>query len=227
MLDTARLRTCYPVIDTLAPPIREHLLAAARELRAPAGATLFDEHQDCQGFPFVLEGSVRVFKRSPNGRELPLYRIAVGETCIITSACLLGHSAYNACGMTETDSTLMLLPSAVFDECLADTAFRGFIFQLFTKRMADLMQLVEEVAFQRLDQRLAALLLGHGPRVNATHQRLADELGSVREFVSRLLKGFATQGLVRLSREQIEILDPAGLRRVAGENHPSHPNHSM
>ncbi len=223
MLDTAHLCIRYPVIDTLTPPVRERLLAAARELHAPAGATLFDEHQACQGFPFVIEGSVRVFKRSQNGRELPLYRIAAGETCIITSACLLGHTAYNACGMAETDSTLMLLPSAVFDECLGDAAFRGFIFPLFSRRMADLMQLVEEVAFQRLDQRLAALLLGHGPCVHATHQRLADELGSVREFVSRLLKGFATQGLVRLSREQIEILDPVGLRRVAGENHLNHP----
>ena len=95
---------------------------------------------------------------------------------------------------------------------LGEAAFRDFVFALFSERIADLMQLIEEVAFRKLDQRLAALLLGKGQRVHTTHQQLADELGSVREIVSRLLKGFAEQGLVALSREQVEILDPAGLR---------------
>ncbi len=103
----------------------------------------------------------------------------------------------------------------LFDEMLAEPAFRDFIFSLFSERMADLMQLVEEVAFHKLDQRLAALLLGKGRVVRASHQQLADELGSVREMVSRLLKRFEDQGLVRLGREQVEVLDPAGLRRAA------------
>ena len=94
-------------------------------------------------------------------------------------------------------------------------AFRTYVFALFADRMTDLMQLVEAVAFQRLDQRLAALLLGKGRLVHTTHQQLADELGSVREIVTRLLRRFADQGLVALSREQVEILDPAGLRAVA------------
>jgi CRP/FNR family transcriptional regulator len=103
----------------------------------------------------------------------------------------------------------------LFDEVLAEPAFRDFVFALFSERMAELMQLVEEVAFRKLDQRLAALLLGKGRMLRTTHQQLADELGSVREMVSRLLKGFAEQGLVRLGREQVEVLDPAGLRRMA------------
>ena len=109
----------------------------------------------------------------------------------------------------------MLLPRPLFDEMLAQAPFRDFVFQLFSERIADLMQLVEEVAFRKLDQRLAGLLLGRGRLTHATHQQLADELGSVREMVSRLLKTFAEQGLVRLSREQVEILDPAGLRQLA------------
>jgi CRP/FNR family transcriptional regulator len=163
----------------------------------------------------VIEGSVRVAKCAPNGRELPLYRVTPGETCIISSSCLLGNEDYNARGITEADTLLMLLPKQVFDELLAEPAFRGFVFNLFAERIADLMQLIEEVAFHRLDQRLATLLLGKGRILHTTHQHLADELGSVREFVSRLLKGFSAQGLVKLSREQIEILDPAGLRRIA------------
>jgi CRP/FNR family transcriptional regulator len=110
----------------------------------------------------------------------------------------------------------VLLPRDLFDEMLDVTAFRDFVFDLFAERISELMQLVEEVAFRKLDQRLANLLLGKGRQLHTTHQQLADELGSVREMVSRLLKGFADQGLVRLGREQIEILDPAGLRKIAG-----------
>ena len=216
MNDPDRLANCYPMIAALPDAARARLLAAARWIRGPAGTLLFDDHQACEGFPFVVEGSVRVLKSAPNGRELPLYRVAPGETCVISSSYLLGHEDYNARGVTEADTLLLMLPKPVFDELLAEPAFRGFVFHLFAERIADLMQIIEEVAFHKLDQRLATVLLGKGRVLHTTHQHLADELGSVREIVSRLLKGFAAQGLVRLSREQIEILDPAGLRRVAG-----------
>jgi len=205
----------YPVLAELPPTARNALLEAAQWVTVPAGTVLFDDHQACEGFPFVVRGSVRVIKASPNGRELPLYRVAPGETCVISSSCLLGHEDYNARGITETETEMVMLPKPVFDALLAEPAFRGFVFHLFSDRIADLMQLIEEVAFHKLDQRLAALLLGKGRVLHTTHQQLADELGSVREIISRLLKGFAAQELVRLSREQIEILDPAGLRRIA------------
>ncbi|MBL8446636.1 MAG: Crp/Fnr family transcriptional regulator [Zoogloeaceae bacterium] len=216
MNDPDRLADCYPMIAALPDAARARLLASARWIRVPAGTLLFDDHQACEGFPFVVEGSVRVLKAAPNGRELPLYRVAPGETCVISSSCLLGHEDYNARGVTEADTLLLMLPKPVFDELLAEPAFRSFVFHLFAERIADLMQIIEEVAFHKLDQRLATVLLGKGRLLHTTHQQLADELGSVREIVSRLLKGFAAEGLVRLSREQIEILDPAGLRRVAG-----------
>ena len=211
-----QLEAHYPVLAELAPKLREAVAASAQCVTVPAGATLFDERQPCQGFPFVLSGAIRVAKVAANGRELPLYRVTPGETCIITSSCLLGNVPYNARGTTESETALVLLPQALFSELLAQPPFRNFIFQLFAERMADLMRLVEEVAFCKLDQRLASLLLGKGRVVHATHQQLADELGSVREMVSRLLKGFAEQGWVTLGREQIEIRDAAGLRRLAG-----------
>lgn len=213
--DPALLDACYPVIGGLPAEAHERVMRAARWMHVPAGTLLFDDRQACEGFPFVVEGSIRVSKCAPSGRELPLYRVGAGETCIISSSCLLGHEDYNARGVTESDTLLVLLPKATFDALLADPAFRDFVFHLFAERIADLMQLIEEVAFRKLDQRLAALLLGKGQTLRVTHQHLADELGSVREIVSRLLKGLADQGLVKLSREQIEILDPAGLRRVA------------
>ena len=214
MIPLPELQAQYPVLAELPPGLREQIVAAAQAVTVPAGATLFDERQPCQGFPFVLAGAIRVAKVAANGRELPLYRVTPGETCIITSSCLLGNVPYNARGTTESETVLVLLPQHVFMALLEQPAFRNFIFHLFAERMADLMRLVEEVAFHKLDQRLAALLLGKGRVVHATHQQLADELGSVREMVSRLLKGFAEQGLVALGREQIEIRDAAGLRRI-------------
>ena len=205
----------YPILAHLPKALRERVLAEAQTLTVPAGTVLFDERQPCRGFPFVLDGAIRVLKPAANGRELPLYRVLPGESCVISSSCLLGRADYNARGVTESETTLALLPRELFDELLAQPVFRGFVFDLFAERMADLMQLVEEVAFRKLDQRLANLLLGHGRLVRATHQQLADELGSVREMVSRILKAFVEQGLVKVSREQIEIVDPAGLRRVA------------
>ncbi len=214
-LPLPQLEAQYPVLAELPPKLREAVAGAAQAMTVPAGATLFDERQPCQGFPFVLAGAIRVAKVAANGRELPLYRVTPGETCIITSSCLLGNVPYNARGTTESETLLVLLPQGLFTELLAQAPFRNFIFQLFAERMADLMRLVEEVALRKLDQRLAALLLGKGRVVRATHQQLADELGSVREMVSRLLKGFAEQGWVALGREQIEIRDAASLRRLA------------
>jgi CRP/FNR family transcriptional regulator len=214
-MNAETLAALYPVLAELPAGLLQRIGDTLQTVSFPSGATVFDERQPCRGFPFVLAGAIRVGKRSSGGRELPLYRVLAGESCIITSSCLLGHADYNARGVAEGETTLALLPRPLFDEMLGEPVFRNFVFSLVSERVAELMQLVEEVAFRKLDQRLAALLLGKGRLVHTTHQQLADELGSVREMVSRLLKGFAEQGLVKLGREQVEVLDAAGLRRVA------------
>ena len=215
MSEPAALELLYPVLAELPDPLRERVAKQMVVVDLPAGTVVFDEHQICQGFPFVAAGSIRVVKQSASGRELPLYRVGPGETCIISSSCLLGHADYNARGVAESATVLALMPRPLFDDLMAEAPFRDFVFHLFAERIADLMQIVEEIAFRKLDQRLSALLLGRGRLIRTTHQQLADDLGSVREMVSRLLKGFADQGWVRLGREQIEILAPAELRRLA------------
>ena len=213
-VDRENLLNLYPALTSL-PPARLARLMQAAALELPAGAHVFAERQPCQGFPLLLAGSIKVVKQSSSGRELMLYRVAPGGSCIITSSCLLGHSDYNARGIAESPLRLLLLPADLFGELMLEHApFRDFVFHLFAERIGELMQLVEEVAFARLDQRLARLLLARNEAVlNITHQQLADELGSVREIVSRLLKGFAEQGLVSLGREQLTISDRAGLQK--------------
>ena len=206
----------YPALADLSATDLDLLLDPSRQMTLPAGSQIFAEHQPCQGFPLVVEGSIKVLKQAPSGRELLLYRVRPGGSCIITSSCLLGHTDYNARGIAESPLTLLAVPVPLFSRLMRDhTPFRDFVFHLFAERISELMQLVEEVAFARLDQRLAkALLAREAVTLNLTHQQLADELGSVREIVSRLLKGFAAQGLVSLGREQVIITDRDGLQKI-------------
>ena len=219
MLDNhtqSRLLQQYQMLRELPAADQAELLAAASVMHLPAGTVVFDEDQPCQGFPLLLSGNIRVIKAAPNGRELQLYRVVPGESCILTSSCLLGHTRYHARGIAEQALEMVLLPAASFHTLLGShESFRSYVFHLFSDRLTDLMQLVSAVAFQKLDQRLANLLVSKPNPIHATHQALADELGSAREIVSRLLKGFAEQGWVKLGREQIDITDTAALKRFA------------
>ena len=211
-----RLLQCYPVLTDLSAAKVDTLLANSMLVSLQVGTVVFDENQPCQGFPLLLSGSVRVIKAAANGRELQLYRVATGESCILTSSCLLGHAAYPARGIVDQDVEMLVLPPASFKDLVAShPPFRDYIFSLFSERLTDLMQLVTAVAFQKLDQRLAALLVARPTPIISTHQALADELGSAREMVSRLLKGFADQGWLKLGREYIEITDIAALRQFS------------
>jgi CRP/FNR family transcriptional regulator len=211
-----KLKTLYPAFESMPEALLQYAVDHGVLRVAPAGSVMFDEKNPCQAFPMLLEGVIRVSKIAPNGRELQLYRVVPGESCILSTSCMLGTAPYTARGTAETDVTVFALPAPLFDKLLSEhQPFRSYVFTLFADRIVDLMQLVEAVAFQKLDQRLAALLLGKGRLIRVTHQALADELGSVREIVSRLLKAFAEQGYVSLGREQIEIVNPGGLRKVA------------
>jgi CRP/FNR family transcriptional regulator len=212
----SRLLQLYPMLQQLPVAELDAILKTASLMQLSAGVVVFDENQPCQGFPLLLSGSLRVIKSSANGRELQLYRVIPGESCIMTSSCLLGDTRYQARGIVEESVEIIMLPAPVFHTLLGKfEAFRSYVFKLFTERLTDMMELVTAVAFQKLDQRLAALLVAKSNPVHTTHQALADELGSAREIVSRLLKGFSEQGWVKLGREQITLTDASALKKFA------------
>jgi len=214
----AQLLQGFPFFAELPAARLEALLAEAPLLRAPAGDVLFDAKQPCRGFPLVLSGSVRVFKAGPNGREILLYRVEPGQSCILSGGCLLGHSDYAAAGVAETEVEILSVPPAQFHELMLQfEPFRRYVFGSYGERLSEVMELVEEVAFRRLDARLAQTLIRRGPVIEGTHQALADELGSVREIVSRLLRSFEQQGWVRLERERVTVLEPKGLSALASQ----------
>jgi CRP/FNR family transcriptional regulator len=218
MLDNhtqTRLLRQYPMLCELPTAELSELLTTASVIHLQAGAVVFDENQPCQGFPLLLSGCIRVIKPSANGRELQLYRVVAGESCILTTSCLLGHAHYHARGIAELDTEMAMLSPALFEKLLSlHKPFRDYTFSLFSERLSDLMQLVSAIAFQKLDQRLAVLLANKPNSLHTTHQALADELGTAREIVSRLLKNFAEQGWIHLGREHIEIVDAAALLKL-------------
>jgi CRP/FNR family transcriptional regulator, anaerobic regulatory protein len=205
-----RARALYPALHGIEPQSAELQL-----LQAPAGATLFQQDTPCGGFPLVLAGEVQVARGAPGGRQLELYRVSPGELCVVSTSCLFGSVPLSAHGQTRQPTELLLLSPNGFHRWCSHEPFRRFVFGIFADRLADLMELAEAVAFQRLDQRLAGALLGHGPVVHATHQQIADALGTVREIVTRLLRRFEREGLVRCGREQIELLAVERLRELA------------
>ncbi len=207
----------FPAFADLSPELAAEVARQVQPMNAPAGAVLFDAGMACQALPLVLEGRIKVSKRAENGREIRLYGVSPGELCIVTVSCLLGGDAYPATGVAETPVSALAAPRPLFLRLVAEhPPFRDVVFRLFAERMSGLMQLVEEVAFRKLDQRLAAWLLARAPVIQTSHQGIADELGSVREIVSRLLKQFEEQGWVRLARERIEVADAAALKRLTG-----------
>lgn len=211
-MDSAALpATLYPALAQVRPSLAE-LSPALAPLQVPAGTTLFSENEACRGFPLVLDGEVQVSRSSADGRSLELYRVVPGELCLVSSACLFRSQPLSAQGRTTKASTLLLIPPDVFWRWLETPAFRNEVLGLFAERMADLTSLIDAVAFQKLDRRLALALLGHGQRLAVSHQTLANELGTVREMVTRLLRRFEREGWVALGREQIQIIDSAALR---------------
>lgn len=214
--DLQQLCALYPALAELPRALRDDVLMhQTLWLEVPAGTPLFAEQTPCQGFPLVLSGEVRVARGSAQGRSLELYRVGPGELCVVSASCLFGQHLLSAHGETAAPTRLAVLSPPALDACCAHEPFRRFVFGVFADRLADLMALAEAVAFQRLDQRLAAALLGRGEVLHASHQALADELGTVREMVTRLLRRFERAGWLALGRERIELKNAVALRRLA------------
>lgn len=212
----------FPGLENLEPEARRLFASSAKVANVPAGTVVFQSGDTCENYLLVIDGSVRVQMVSENGREIVLYRVDQGQTCILTTSCLMTSDAYAAEGMTETDVRAVMIPAIDFHKLMAASdVFRSFVFASYGTRLSDLLMLVDEVAFHRIDVRLAKFLLeraGENGRIEATHQVLAVELGSAREVISRQLKEFERRGWVRLARGMVEIIDVSALEGLSGNS---------
>ena len=207
----------FPPLLQLEPSARDTLTKNARIVEAPIGTIGYREGGACGAYVMRLAGQSRVYKMSSSGREILLYRVAAGETCVITTTCLLGHSNYPASTIVEEAITDVIIPSVAFNQLMIDSAvFRRFVMTNYGVLISDLIVLLDEVAFHSIDARLAKLLLDSGhATIGRTHQLMADELGTAREVVSRQLKRFEQKGWVALGRGHVEISNRVQLEKLA------------
>ncbi|SEN18118.1 cyclic nucleotide-binding protein [Loktanella fryxellensis] len=214
--------TRFPGLAALSPDVRDVLVGQSAIVEVPKGTRIFGPGQSPEHLLLLLDGAVRVHQTSEQGREIVLYRVNAGESCVLTTACMLAYEDYSAEGHADTDVRAVAIPRVVFDDLVSRSVpFRNFVFAAYAQRITDLFHVIEEIAFQRLDIRLAQRLLtlaGDGDAVAITHQDLAVELGTAREVISRQLAEFQRRGWVAQSRGRVTLLDPdaiAGLAQAA------------
>lgn len=196
-------------------------LAQLTPITLPKGARLFQPGDPVQGYAIVLSGRVDVRLATASGREILLYSVVPGQSCIQSTLGLMGGDTdYSALAETTGETRLVLVPRAVFAALMASSeAFRAVVFNAFAGRMQLMMEMLESLAFQTVEARLAERLLGfepsEGTAIQITQAELATQLGTAREVVSRRLESWGKRGIVETGRGTVKILDRERLRDVA------------
>lgn len=206
-------------LKQLPPDLRQALIDGSQVVDVPAGTQIFAPGQSADNLLLLLDGTVRVQQKSDTGREVFLYRVHAGESCVLTTACMLAFEDYSADGIAETAVRAVAIPRATFDDLAARSdVFRQFIFKAYSRRITDLFTLIDDIVFQRMDVRLASRLLElavDDDTVHATHQMLSTELGTAREVISRTLAEFHRRGWIDQERGKVHLVGRAGLERLA------------
>jgi CRP/FNR family transcriptional regulator len=214
-----RLVRTIPILQRADPSMAQDIQRSAFFAKIPAGRDVFIEGDRVDAIALLVSGVVRVYKVGETGREITLYRFGLGQSCILTANAILSQENFPAIATVEQEAEAVMIPSDTFRRWVDRySLWRDFVFDLLSHRLVSVMEIVDEVAFQRLDKRLSSFLLersqlGHPIRI--THQEIASELGSSREVISRMLENLADQGLLESSRGQIEIIDRKGLNSLA------------
>ncbi len=214
MIDSSqfdRISQFLPILQQADAAFVREFQHAAFFARIPAGRDVFLEGDRVEAIALLISGMVRVYKIGETGREITLYRFGNGSSCILTANAILSQKTFPAVATVEHDAEAVMIPADTFRDWVRRyDLWREFVFDLLSQRLSTVMAIVEEVAFRRMDRRVAALLLNQAKTQNPlriTHQEIAAELGSSREVISRLLEDFANEGSIRSGRGTLEILD--------------------
>ncbi|MGE0224062.1 MAG: Crp/Fnr family transcriptional regulator [Acetobacteraceae bacterium] len=211
--------SAFPGLQRLPPDVLTPLLRDSAIVTLPAGSRIFGPGQAPNSFLLLLDGTVRVQQVSEQGREIVLYRVSAGESCALTTACLMGYEDYLAEAIAETGVRAVAIPRMTFDDLIARSPdFRRFVFTAFSRRVTDLFRVIEDVAFSRMDIRIAHKILelaGDQDQIAITQQQIAAELGSAREVVNRVLTEFRRRGWVEPHRGHILLRNKPALAQLA------------
>ena len=223
MKDTPELREklfkWFPFLERMTPEVQAEFFEHSNLVRLPPGQFICLEGDKCSCIPLVLEGTARVFKVGESGREITLYRVEPGESCIMTASCILSGVEFPAFAATETEVEAIVLSPEILHRWINQyEVWRQFLCGMLASRLSEVIAVVEEVAFQRVDTRTAEYLLqaaGANGAIKKTHQDIATDIGTSREVVSRILKEFEHKGLITLARGAIQTENSKELQRVA------------
>ncbi len=214
MIDNAqfnRIALLLPILQQADAAFAREFQQAAFFARIPAGHDVFLEGDRVESIALLISGVVRVYKIGETGREITLYRFGNGSSCILTANAILSQKTFPAVATVEQEAEAVMIPADVFrDWVKRHDLWREFIFDLLSQRLFTVMAIIDEVAFRRMDRRVASLLLSQARKQNPlriTHQEIASELGSSREVISRLLEDFVSDGSIRSGRGTVEVLD--------------------
>ncbi len=214
---TDQILDLWAPMDTVEPDITAEIRESAAQTVMDEGAFAFRRSDPCSNVAIVGSGVLRVAALTDQGRELTLYRVGPGETCLLTLACVLGGHHYAGHAVAETPVEAVMLPAGRFRDWVdRSPTLRRYVFGFMAARTAELVDLIESL-FLPLDRRLAGILLAgfrDTEHLDATHTDLAADVGSSREVVSRILKGFEEQGVLDLGRRQIDLRDRTRLESI-------------
>ncbi|PHS31380.1 MAG: hypothetical protein COA95_06160 [Methylophaga sp.] len=195
----------------LSAPLDFLLQHHVEEITAPAGTIIASPGDICQNLIVLLEGQVRIYRPAEDGRSITLYNVGKGESCTLTASCILNTTAFPAIAKVEKDAKGFVISAKQVQKWLkTEPIWQNYMFSLLSQRIVALISLVDALAFQNLDVRLAYWLLDHSQSqsiINTTHQRIADDLASSREVISRLLKEFEVNGCLNLARGYVELIN--------------------
>jgi CRP/FNR family transcriptional regulator len=213
-----RISLALPILQQANAQLVREFQQAAFLTKIPRGRDVFLEGSQVEAIALLISGVVRVYKIGETGREITLYRFGNGQSCILTANAILSQKTFPAIATVEKEAEAVMIPADTFrDWVVRYDLWREFVFDLLSQRLSTVMAVVEEIAFRRMDARIASLLLAHVRMQNPiriTHQEIASELGSSREVISRLLEDFSERGLIRSGRGEIEVLDLRGLESI-------------
>jgi CRP/FNR family transcriptional regulator len=201
--------TAFPAFRNSPVELSREILSTASYRIFPAGMLLYAEGDTCSAIAFLLSGELRVYKAGEGGREITLYEIRGGETCILNASCILAGTRYPAHAVSVEEGAMLLIPAGDFRRLMdVYDDMRRFVFDIMSRRLALVMALVEEVAFGKMDRRLTDYLAEKAKDgvLLSSHQKIADDLGTSREVVSRLLKELERRRAVTLARNRITLI---------------------
>ena len=216
-------QSCFPIWDQLDTEQQARILGSLVSHRVKKGTVIHNGSMDCTGLLLIKSGQLRVYILSDEGREITLYRLFELDMCLFSASCMLRSIQFDVTIAAEKDTEFWVVPTEVYKGILEESApAANYTNELMASRFSDVMWLMEQIMWKSLDRRLAAFLLEEASiegsdRLKITHETIANHLGSHREVITRMLRYFQNEGMVRLSRGVIEITDADKLEETIGQ----------